>query len=410
MRRLLASLVIALAACATPDEPPDPTTRGIPPPALTDTDERANLLNMAHGASVVSRTGEVNLDMSAVRAIDGDPSPGAATGWVSPPADHQQTLTFALRGPARLTSVGVMIAPTPVHALRTARFETSRDGSAWDAATTAELKLTSDVQMFDITPRDATYVRVTTVDGPGQYVALVSVHARGTPAPDTPATPVGGCWTINGRAATFVQRGWNATGVIEGTAATELNGATDGSMYRFVWLRQNEWGVAAVTASPDGRHLSGIKWHDVAHRANIGETWFGERCNATRPYAQDFLFIDRFIGIAGYFPLYALQFEDDGTLRAEPSREGIDAIVHLLERRASHRFVLLAREYRQPSREANRSKSAARLESLRAALKSRGADLDRLTFRAMGSDDPRVEQISEPVRALYGCIEVEISR
>ena len=62
-----------------------------------------NLLNLAYGAALVSRTGELNLESSAVNAIDGF----SFSSWSSSPGAPEQTLVFALGGPSRIEQLGV---------------------------------------------------------------------------------------------------------------------------------------------------------------------------------------------------------------------------------------------------------------------------------------------------------------
>ncbi|MGZ8829533.1 MAG: hypothetical protein ACXW2Q_04060, partial [Thermoanaerobaculia bacterium] len=90
MRPLAPVLVVAMlaAACGEPAPPQAAkrTAKPVRPPATGDEMERGNLLTMVLGASAISRTAELTLDQSALRAIDGNPS----SAWNSPPSDGKQ--------------------------------------------------------------------------------------------------------------------------------------------------------------------------------------------------------------------------------------------------------------------------------------------------------------------------------
>src|SRR5882757_10906019 len=70
--------------------------------------------------------------------------------------------------------------------------------------------------MANVTPSEAAYVRVTVPDArhPVRDVRLQSLLAHGTETGPRSDPPLDGCWSINGEAAAFVQRGGRATGVV----------------------------------------------------------------------------------------------------------------------------------------------------------------------------------------------------
>jgi hypothetical protein len=101
VKRPFAILAFALIACREPVKPA-PQTAAAPEPPM-DVLEQGNLMNMALGASVVSRTAELTLDNSAIRAIDGDP----LSTWTSPPSDNLQTIVFSAAAPMRIEQIGM---------------------------------------------------------------------------------------------------------------------------------------------------------------------------------------------------------------------------------------------------------------------------------------------------------------
>src|SRR6266571_8747227 len=91
---------------------------------FTDAAERLSLLDLAHGSTVVSRTGEVLLDFSALRAVDGDPG----SFWLSPMHDLPQSMVIALPARSRIDRVGIRTLPKGAFTPNHVTFETSIDG------------------------------------------------------------------------------------------------------------------------------------------------------------------------------------------------------------------------------------------------------------------------------------------
>ena len=76
MRQLLAiGFAAALLAGCVRKGPAAPAEAPLEKVA-DDSAERSSLLELAHGATVTARTGEVMLELSPLRAIDGEPEKG----------------------------------------------------------------------------------------------------------------------------------------------------------------------------------------------------------------------------------------------------------------------------------------------------------------------------------------------
>ncbi len=376
MRRSATLLIIsAFLSCREAETP-----HASPPPPPFDASERGNLLNMAYGASVVSRTAELTLDNSAIRAIDGDPE----STWSSPPSDTNQTIVFALPAPARIEQVG---ARTPVgksFAVEKMRFETSVDGKKFTTVAEPRFSESEAPQLFPITPVEASYLRVTITEAPGRFAVLQSVHAHGTYVRPPVPQPIAGCWMINGTPASFVEENGQVRGRIGDENPILLQGGVDGALYRLIWIRGPEWGYAAVTISPDGTHLSGIKWHEEPIVYFFGDSWFGEKrsCVAAAPTAD----ISRaFMQHARRLPMYAPEAD-------------LAVIMQLLS--VGRRVRLVARDYRGVPQK-------PKLNAIREALRKRRADLSRVEFVAMGNNNPRQTVQNELMRSLYGVVEIE---
>jgi hypothetical protein len=375
VRRFLVLAFVALAACRR-EAPPRQQPAAEAGAATRDDDERASLTNIARGATIVSRTGEAFLGVAADAVIDGDPT----TFWLNPPRDLPQSIVIALPARARIDRVGLR-TPKIEFTANHVQFETSLDGIAWRPLTNVTAAAKAAAQWFDVTPVEASWLRVTIVDGRQPEVRLQSVLARGAELEPPRIGAIDGCWSLNGRPATFTQRGDRVLGVVSiGNEPMFLDGGGDGRVYRFVWIRGNDYGLALMTVSPDGKHLTALEWHEEAIPLFRGEPWFGERapCGALHPRQDVALALLRRVGryssFGGHLPKLGV-----------PAR----IIVH---------------EFREATPEKNKQRAQREIERLRAA------GLNDVTFVAAGSDAPRQEPATEPMRLMYSAVDLEIRR
>ena len=147
--------------------------------------------------------------------------------------------------------------------------------------------------------------------------ALDSLFAHGTELAAPKNAPIDGCWSINGEAANFAQRGARVIGVVDqAKQPLFLAGGFDGRIWRFNWIRGNDYGFTALTVSPDGKHLSALNWHEEAIPIFTALPWFGDRgdCAAT-PMRDDVPIA--LLHRAGHVSLFALQFDANGNLLAD---------------------------------------------------------------------------------------------
>ncbi|MGZ4808584.1 MAG: discoidin domain-containing protein [Thermoanaerobaculia bacterium] len=401
---ILLLLAAALLRCTDAEPPPRPKGPLPQKPELLhargpdDSAERTNLLNVAHGAVAVSRTGEASLENSAVCAIDGDPS----TAWLSPPDEPDQSLVFRLPARSHLTALGVQMgADVNIHP-KTVHFAVSADGRKFtDAASFANPP--GGTQFVD-TNVEATYVRFSTQGGHGSFVRAFSVLARGDLLEPVRPGSLDGCWSINGLDSTFIQRGASVTGVMNGKDPIAIDGGSDGRFYRLLWIRGPEYGIVDISVTPDAQHLSGLFWHEEAYSQFLTAGWFGEksRCRPAPTPAVDMLttFMDRY----GRYPMYGLQFDDAGRLMEPPSEAALTRLVSFLRGTASVKIV--AHELMQTDAARNQAISQMKIDSLRTALQHRGVDLNRVQFEAVGADNPHRPAATDAIRAVYGAVEL----
>ncbi len=400
MKRVVLSsmLVFAFACSDRPAQKPAPATPAVAS-AQPDAEEKGNLLNIALGASVISRTGELTLDQSALRAIDGDP----ATPWNAPPDDPQQSMVFALPGLTRVEKIGVKTSRAPVFRVKAVQFDSSTDGTSFTPLLKVNLPESDDVQLFPVTPPvDLTYLRVSVLDAPGKYARLASVQAQGQYVRPPVQQPIDGCWSINGFPASFSTDRGRTTGTIGGAHPTSFEGGTDGTVYRFVWLSGPDWGFGAMDTAPDGKHLSGLRWYVEPIQFSAAESWFGERAACGGKLSHQ----DVPAGIIPRLkrlPLYGLHFNADGALDEKSSAATLD----LIAKTDGGRYKLVSREFRMGSSASNLRRSQERLDALRSAMRKRGIDPKRFQWQAIGSDSPPRKIETEIQRVLYSVIELQ---
>ena len=411
--RLLLVLLPAIHACKRAPEPPPPPPR---PPQQTEPAEATsialpvqdidgdNLLNVAYGAAVISRTGELNLEMSAMHAIDGM----SPTLWTSPPAGAAQTLVFAFGAPSRVEQLGVSTQQAAQSPERV-RFSASSDGRSWREITTMQ-PADRGTKYVEVTPFEARYLRVETIEPKEYYAALASVHAIGRELAPAERYSFGGCWDMNTNRATFVQRGARITGTITGTKfPTYVDGGIEGRVAKLMWMRGPMWGYAVATLTPDGNGISAVTFHEEPIFNQVGETWIGRRCDdrtasiAPLPPAE-------YLRRSGHWMLSGLVFDAEERLIEEPSRETLDAAAALIQGAPSQRFRIIAREFRNNDPAVNLRLTQSRIEAIRTALRARKVDLARVELVPDGSKRPDTDAPSAVQRMLWSRIDLETAR
>jgi F5/8 type C domain len=376
-RVLLVLALVLLASCERTPAPP-----AAPPPQATTVPvlENDNLLNLVFGAAVVERRDELSYESSVAHALDGT----LMTDWTSAPGG-KLVATISLAAPTRLRRLGVTVPPTASHAPKAVRFETSLDGTTWRTALERDLQAdTVKPQLFDITPVDARYLRVTGIDT-DYYSSFLSLYASGAETAPFVQPPLEGCWEINATVpARFERSGARVSGTIGNIV---IDGGTDGRVYRLMWREGMTWGHAAVSVTPDGRHLSGVRWYEEVNQSHSGDGWLGKRvpCSAAAPIDGDAI-VDFLIRRAAMWRLYGVRFDRQDRILETESANALDLAAKLVREHPKHRFRLIGREFRESSVGKNRARATAKLNATREALGKRGADLSRIELISDGSD------------------------
>ncbi len=402
IRRLLLLLVFALLACERPSTAVA-TKPGAQPARHVDHD-RDNLLNIATGAAVVSRTAEADLESSALHAIDGM----ANTGWSSPIGDANQTLIYSFAAPVRIDRLGLFSNAGASEIPESVHFSASADGVRWREVFVAKPKESEKPQISNVEPFEANFLRIEPKHATAKQVHIASLQAYGREIYPPSARRFDGCWTINGQQAMLVQHGARITGAINGDPVTVIDGGTDGRVLRLMWMRGNMWGYAAATLSFDGRALSALTFHQNPYTGYVGRAWFGERCEARAEFegATPVDFLQR----TGHWTMSGLAFDEREQVIESLSRDTLQTLANLIASAApSRRFRVVAHEFRYTPEE-NRQRSVARIESLRGILQSAGVDISRIDFVASGDEnaEAREETVFAVQRLLWSRTDLEL--
>jgi hypothetical protein len=405
VKRRVFAVLLLIASCSRPAPKRAAVVNADPNRLPTDiVNERSSLLDVARGATIISRTGEALLTTSAINAIDGE----IGTFWTPPPHDYPQSIVIALAARSRIDRVGVRSLTALHYDANHVTFERSLDGANWQPLAAMTSRKVSEAQWVNVAPAEAEYLRVTVPDAayPDRDARIHSLLAHGTELAARKNVAIDGCWSINGEAAKFVQRGARVTGVVEqDKQPLFFAGGSNGRIWRFHWIRGNDFGFTVLAVAPDGKHLSALNWHEEAIPLFTAFPWFGDRGGCTAVPLRDDVPI-ALLHRAGRVSLFALQFDANGNLLADASREELQSLASII-RGLPVPLRIVAHEYRQDSKR-NKAIAEREIASLRAALAN--VDLSHVEFIAAGSDAPRHVPESDAARAIYSSVDVEVRR
>jgi hypothetical protein len=117
-------------------------------------------------------------------------------------------------------------------------------------------------------------------------------------------------------------------------------------------------------------------------------------------------YVERF----GFYPLYGLQFDGAGRIDAAKSAVTLDRVTAMLAANRSRNVRFIAHELLQPTARENQMVTQNEIDTLRAVLTERGADLTHVAFVAAGQEHPRRDPSTDITRAMYSVIEIELAR
>jgi len=399
-RTALALLLVAASACS---RAPRNTARAVATPPAPP--PRPNLAALVAGGSVVSRTAELDLQHSALRLIDD----AIGTAWVTPAADPAQTIVLSLPAPARVDSVGIVNGVSA--AARDLRIDFSLDGKSFTRSVALNAKPVAEEQDVRVTPPvEAQYVRLSTFNANSAHLLIREALVNGTFLAQPAAGSIDGCWSINRQPATFRSDRASVLGYAGGMYDTKLDGGSDGRFYRFAWTRDQQYGLAALSVTPDGKHLAAIIWHEQAidFEQFYADDWFGERGGCLP--GKDIDVFETYLRRFGYFPLYSLRFSSDGTLDESSSSPELERVVKLIAANPQLRVRFVAHELRGGSARENLAAAQKEVATLRDALSRRGLPVANAVFLALGEAQPRRPGTNPLIRAMYSSVDLELRR
>lgn len=386
MRHLTTLLLGALLLACAGEEP-----IGQAAPAPLSYDEGPNVLSLLRGATIVDRSGEASLEFATMLAIDGQ----AASVWYTTPKNLEEWLVAELPTAAEIEKVGVSLGHlAPISAfVRTVKFEASMDGEKWSDLGTFEFALRKGNQLHEVSPVEARFVRVTTLTNHGSdllsLVPTILVWGRETSEWQRPS--IEGRWLLNDQKADLRVEGSRVYGIVDLDPPMFLDGAWDGRVARFAWMRGPNWGVGILAASPGGSRLDGIWWYETFVDAGneLGTPWFGTRIGpapefdvATSAIAQ--MHIER----NGVFPVFGLVFDDEGSFDRGASEHAIGFLHQAITSFPQYRVRLEVSELRSNDPARNLEVSRSMATSLREGLVSAGFPADRFVITGIGSERP----------------------
>lgn len=398
MKALAVLLCLLLAACKPAEKPAAPEA----PPRSDAKLENDNLLNLVFGAAIVERNDELSYEASVVHAFDGT----SMTGWRSAPGGKLSTVV-SLATLTRVRRLGVTAPPNPGYSPVGLLVEASLDGTTWRKALDTKIDPASaEPQLFDVAPPvDARYLRITPVEPIDYYNSVLSLHAIGSELAPFVQPPLEGCWEVNHEPMRFERNGARVTGLF---GSMILDGGTDGRVYRLQWRERMNWGYAAISISADGNHLSGIRWHEEVNPAMTGDGWLGHRVPCTPATLNGPKIVDALIARATLWRMYGVRFDRQDRLMAAESASALDLAATLVREHPNHRFRLVAREHREATAEKNRARCELKLQAVREALRTRGADLARIEFSNAGSQRPELGHDFTAQRAMDHGVELQV--
>ncbi|MFN2238619.1 MAG: discoidin domain-containing protein [Thermoanaerobaculia bacterium] len=394
------ALILALSGCErTPAAPDEGAT------ILRDTDP--NLLTMLNGATVVDRTGEASLQLSAIHAIDGDHS----TVWATPPDDLEQTVTIALGREVMVKRLGIhfgsMRTTQPAGALL---FEGSLGGAEFTPLGTIEAQRQPE-NWLEIEPIAVSHLRVTILRAFAENSTSAQVPtllADGETQLLPPVPDLRGHWRINNFEATIS----TAERVIQGVTTEDpprvFRGAWDGRAVRLSWSRGLEHGVGLLVAEPEGKALNAIMWHLKAHPPFATPVWFGERSGKPEGVVTAPSIKDAFFRTEGRFPMHDLVF--DGAALLPGSEQTLRSLVRLIEANPAGTFRFAAHYVSEGTEREDIEMSKRRLDSLRGELERLGLAPDLAGYDAAARRDLRDLPWTQVELLLNNRIDLELTR
>lgn len=408
MRRILfLSALLALISCR---EPLNKAEEGKPqaPGTLTSTAEPdvTNLLTMSRGAVVIHRSGELQLETSAIHAIDGTPT----TSWVTPPNDPQQSVLIALPTLTRISRVGLFAPTVPANSRRPEKlsFESSTDGQRFDfLATFATPGNGSGTVPVD--PREASYLRVKILDAKAAAIAIPTLIMEGTEVRPYKRPSLRGRWQLNDLQGLIAEDGARVRASVEQEPPARLEGGWSGRTIPYIYLRGRQFGYGIMTPSAHGRFINVKWWFEEAIPLFAASPWFGEQIASTGGPDQGTAVLDTWLERFGFTPLFAFEFDEaDRLQKVSPALQ--EWLVSKVKNAGNRKLRIVSREYRRGNDTANLKSSERQIAAMRDFLSKSGVDLSSVSFSALGTTEHKETPVDSLDKIVYSRIELQFQR
>jgi hypothetical protein len=341
------------------------------------------MLNLLDGVVVTHRTGELQFANSALHGIDGE----SITLWTTPPGDPNQVVTLALPVRTQITGVGVSTGVLTTHERAAGKvdFEVSMDGTSFQPLQRVTATARRDNQIFDSRPTEAVAIRATIAGtmAPSDIADLPEILIRGRELSTHTRSSINGRWQLNQLTATLAESNGRVYGSIDMDPPMRIEGAWDGRLIRYAWVRGREFGVGVLATDPSGQFTSGFWWFREAIHPFFGGPWFGEKKGAGSPGPPTMAVIETSLRDLKTFPVYLLRFDENGRLTPESSA-GIEMVKQAINRHPASKFRLVINRVRGTNAEEDQAISDKQSASLSEALSASGADMRRLEVLPAG--------------------------
>lgn len=364
-------------------------------------------LNFMDGVVVTDRSGELQLSNSALHAIDGD----RGSIWITPPGDIRQDLTLSLPARTRIESVGLSngVLVLSSRAANRVSIEWSADGTRFQPLHIITVDKIADKQLFRTPPVEAIALRATILGtlGHSTLAELPELLIHGVAIEPTSRSQLTGRWKLNQLSARFSDDGTRVRGVVEMDPPMHVDGAWDGPVVRFAWVRNKQFGVGVLGLDRSGRKLNGLWWFREAIPQFFGTSWFGDRIDSSATNSPSSIVAEVSLRERQTFPLYPLKFDAKNNLTPD-SAAGIELLREILDANPQKRFRLVANEVRGHTPEENLRRTEQQLASVRQMMRSRGVDLGRITFAPAGNRYSREPSQLPYYTLLHSRVDLEV--
>lgn len=368
---LLAVCLLAVSAgCREKERSVAAEQNSTPVPAFLKYEEAGNVVSLAEGAVVTSRTGELNLSSTPMHALDSQ----LLTAWSTPPGDPQQSCVISLAAPTLIDHAVLSNAGVGGGGAKRIRIDYSTDGLAFSGGTTVEVSRADSGQKLPIPPATVRALRLTLLDSlsPSDTITVPTLEFRGrVTAPSAEVDP-SGTWRVDDRVLHLQRSGNRLFGQLSGKMPLHLYGSMRGNVGRFVWTRVNQYGYGFITFDPSLKALNALLWYEKPIQLFSAPAWFG--ISHTPNNSFNMLPLETMVGVGLHvtrrFSAFDVRFADAGNVADPESADTIERLARFAAENSRYNFQLVSYFF-SGDQAADAKRTDTRLENIRALLASK---------------------------------------